>query len=82
MEFTHYYGKHKRKNNLVIPNIVLQSKTLQVRMDSELYSNIKNLGKELNQNVSKVTKDILEDFFLERKLLQQKYEIEDIINNK
>ena len=78
MDFTHYYGKHRHKNNLVLPTNVLQSKTLQVRMDTELYSNIESLAKELNQTVSKVTKDILEDFFLDQKLKQQKFELSDI----
>lgn len=79
MKFIKYYGKYKRKNNLVLPNIVIQkSKTLQVRMDNELYSNVENLAKELNQTVSKVTKDILEDFFLDQKLKQQQFELEGL----
>jgi hypothetical protein len=74
-----YYGKHKHKNYLVIRNDVTQNKTLNVRMDAELYSEIENLAKELNQTVSKVTKDILEDFFLDQKIKCQEDEISDII---
>lgn len=73
-----YYGKHKHKNNLVLPSNVIQSKTLQVRMDTELYSNLENLARELNQTVSKVTKDILEDFFLDQKIKRQEFEISDL----
>lgn len=47
-------------------------------MDNELYSNVENLAKELNQTVSKVTKDILEDFFLDQKLKQQQFELEGL----
>jgi len=74
-----YYGKHKHKNYLATRNDVTQSKTLNVRMDAELYSEIENLAKELNQTVSKVTKDILEDFFLDQKIKCQEDEISDII---
>ena len=73
-----YYGKHKHKNNLVLPSNVIQSKTLQVRMDTELYSNLENLAREFNQTVSKVTKDILEDFFLDQKIKRQEFEISDL----
>jgi hypothetical protein len=73
-----YYGKHRHKNHLAIRNDVIQSKTLQVRLDAELYSDIGNLAKELNQTVSKVTKDILEDFFLDQKIKQQKFELSDL----
>lgn len=38
MEFTHYYGRHKRKNNAVLQSNVVQtkSKKYQFRADTEL----------------------------------------------
>lgn len=82
MEFTRYYGKHKRQNDCVIQTSVLQEKgkTLQIRIDSELNNVLESLAKELNQNPSKVARDILEDFFLTKKLLEQKEDVEDFLN--
>ena len=52
---------------MVLPNNVIQkSKTFQFRAKNELFIKIKNLSKELNQPDSKIIKDILEDFFLDR----------------
>jgi len=47
----------------------------------ELAKNIKELSKELNQSVSKVIKDILEDFFLEQTIKNQKEDVEDFLKN-
>lgn len=66
MDFTHYYGRHKRKNNIVLQNNVVQTKTkkYQFRADIELIRDIEKFKKEMNQNTSKVITDILNDFFL------------------
>lgn len=80
LEFTHYYGKHKRRNNYVLQkNTTHKSKTFQFRADNELKNYIQNLSKELNQSDSKTIKDILEDSFLEQKLKNQKEEIKDFL---
>lgn len=81
-EFTHYYGKHNRQSVCVIQTNVLQKngKTLQIRINNELNDNLESLAKELNQNPSKVARDILEDFFLELKLKEQKEDVEDFLN--
>lgn len=79
MDFYGYYGKHRHKKSLVLQNNVIhKGKTLQLRLDYELLNNIEKLAKELNQNPSKVAKDILRDFFLDQKIKQQKFEISDI----
>lgn len=79
MEFRGYYGKHKRQKHLALPSDVIQKgKTLQLRIDNDLNNDIEGLAKELNQTVSKVAKDILRDFFLEREVKRLKYEISDI----
>lgn len=79
MDFHGYYGKHKRKNYLAQSiNVIQKGKTLQLRIDNDLNSDIENLAKELNQTVSKVAKDILRDFFLEQEIKRLKYEISDI----
>ena len=59
-------------------NVIQKGKTLQLRIDNDLNSDIENLAKELNQTVSKVAKDILRDFFLEQEIKRLKYEISDI----
>lgn len=80
MEFTHYYGRHKRKNNIVLQPSVVQIKTkkYQFRADIELIKDIENFKKEMDQGDSKVITDILNDFFLTKKLRAQKQELEDI----
>lgn len=74
-EFTHYYGSHIRRSNYVIQkNVIHKGKTFQFRADGELRRYIENLAQELTQPDSKVIKDILEDFFLEQKTIDQKFE--------
>lgn len=79
MDFYGYYGKHRHKKSLALQNNVIQKgKTLQLRLDYELLNDIENLAIELNQNPSRVAKDILRDFFLDQKQKQNKYELEGI----
>jgi hypothetical protein len=65
--YTHYYGRHKR--NVLQNNVVQKSsnkqKTLQIRIDEELYNKIKHLSANLKQPESKVARDILINFFLD-----------------
>ena len=80
MDFTHYYGKHKRKNNTVLQTNVVQpkGKKYQFRADIELTKDIENFKKEMNQGDSKVITDILNDFFLTKMLNEQKKDLKDI----
>ena len=84
MEFTRYYGKHKRQNDCVIQTSVLQEKgkTLQIRIDAELNNYLITLANDLRQEASKVARDILLDFFLTLKQETQKADIEDFLNRK
>ncbi len=84
-EFTHYYGHYRQRSNYVIHgNVIHKGKTFQFRADGELTKYITDLQKELSSSdgqipsESKVIKDILEDFFLEQKLREQKFEVSDI----
>ena len=73
MEDFHIYATKKRRSNYVRQEDVRQkSKKISFWCDGELNNHIENLAKELEQSVAKVIKDILEDFFLEQKLRDQK----------
>lgn len=81
-EFTHYYGKHRRRSNYVIhKDVIHKGKTFQFRADAELKKYIESLSELLDQSESKIIKDILEDFFLEQRLREQKEDVEHFINN-
>jgi len=74
-----YYGRFKKRSDYVLQkNVIQKGKTFQVRADYELTKLIQDLAKELGQADSKVIKDILEDFFLDQKIKQQKFELEGI----
>ena len=79
-DFTHYYGRHKRKNRVVLQKNVVQKK-YQFRADSELTEDIENYKKEMKQGDSKIIQDILNDFFLTKRLREQKEDVEHFINN-
>ncbi len=79
MEDFYVFKTKKKRSNYVLQNSVEQKgESFHFRADFELTENINGLAKELNQTVSKIIKDILEDFFLEQKLREQKFEISDI----
>lgn len=78
MEFTHYYGKHRRDNISVAHFFVLQkTKDLHVRVDGELEKDLEELADELKQDKSKVARDILTDFFLEKHKKEWEKEVKD-----
>lgn len=81
MEFTHYYGRHKQKNSVVVQPAVVQTtgKKYQFRADVELTKDIENFKKEMDQGDTKVISDILNDFFLTKKLREQKEDVEYFI---
>lgn len=76
-----YQTKKKRSNYILQNNVELKGEVFHFRTDYELAANIKELAKELNHSVSKVIKDILEDFFLERKLKEQKEDVKHFLEN-
>ncbi len=80
-DFTHYYGRHKRKDGYVLQSDVVQTKTkkYQFRADIELIKYIENFKKEMNQGDSKVITDILNNFFLTKTLCEQKKDVEQFL---
>jgi len=73
-----YATKRARSNYVLHEKLIHKSKTFQFRADFELSRYIENLSKELEQSDSKTIKDILEDFFLERKLKEHAEELEGL----
>ena len=82
MENFHVYRTNRKRSNYVMTeNVIHKGKTFQLRADFELRKRIEDLAKELNQTDSKVIKDILEDFFLEQTLKEQKEDVEHFLKN-
>ncbi len=76
------YQTNKRRSNYVMPqNVIHKGKTFQIRVDYELRKYIETLAKENNESDSKAIKDILEDFFLEQTLKEQKEDVEHFLRN-
>lgn len=67
-----YQTKKKRSNYIRQTDVRQKSKKISFWCDPELHNHIECLEKELNHTTSKIIKDILEDFFLEKKLRDQK----------
>lgn len=63
MEFTHYYGKHRRKNRVVVQPVVVQSKVFQNRIGGELRTRIENKVKETGKTFSELDKLLWRDYF-------------------
>lgn len=82
MDFTHYYGNHKRNRNIVLQSDVVQNlgKKYQFRADVELIKDIEAFKKEMGQGDSKIITDILNDFFLTKHLCEQKEDVEHFIS--
>jgi hypothetical protein len=79
--FYNYQTKTKRDNYTLQKNVEQKGGGFHFRADYELTKYIKELSKGLNHSVSKVIKDILEDFFLEQKLREQKEDVEHFLKN-
>jgi len=76
MENFHYYGRFKRDKSSVKQNNVRQKyPSLNIRLSEELLDKIKSLARELKQTESKVTRDILENFFLDRDKIEWEKEV-------
>ena len=82
MENFYVYQTKKRRSNYIIPSSVLHKcKTFQFRADDEQTKYILDLSKELGQSESKIIKDIIDDFFLERKLKEQAEDVKHFLEN-
>ncbi len=64
MEFTHYYGKHRKKDK-VLPQLGVDTKTeiLKLRVSPFLKKQIKELSEEKNKTVSEMTRLLWENYF-------------------
>ncbi len=78
-DYCRKWKKKKCKDTLVtsIFNI-----TKQIRLSKELDDKIKLLANELNQTYSQVFRDILEDFFLDQELIENKRDVEHFLGIK
>jgi hypothetical protein len=63
LEFTHYYGRHKRQNNTVLHINVIQGKIFPVRIGGELRNRIEKRVRETDKDFSKLTRLLWEDYF-------------------
>ena len=79
------YYPHWKKKVTEKPTVrqidVRQKNRITIRLDDELYSEVKSLAKELNQDESKVIRDILNDFFLDREIIENKKDVEHLLSN-
>lgn len=79
MDFTHYYGKHKRKKKPVRQTIVRQDNRLSCRLSKDTWNEIDEFIEELgDNNLSNVIETLLSDSLLDFKIAKQKYELSDI----
>lgn len=64
MEFTHYYGKHKRKNN-VCPQLTVDTKDdlLKVRLPGNLKKKIMSRSQEVKKSASELTRILWQNYF-------------------
>ncbi len=82
-EFYPFWKKKRRKNTCVPQNNVSQTKDriIKFRCDDELFCKHEELAKELGQSISKVARDISEDFFLDKELIEQKENVRHFLEN-
>lgn len=77
MEFTHYYGKHRRQNTIVVQEPVVQSKVFQNRIGGELRKRIENKVKETGKTFSELDKLLWQDYFKKSDNLAWRKEIKE-----
>ena len=79
MEFTRYYGKHKRKNTPVRQKVVRKDNRLSCRLSGDTWNEIEGfmLDNDLD-NLSNVIETLLSSELLDYKISKQKYELEGI----
>lgn len=77
-DFYVFKTKRRRSNYVRQIDVLHKSKKKTFWVEGENSFGIENLAKELGQSEAKVANDIFSDFFLDRKLEQQKFELEGI----
>lgn len=80
MEFFGYFGRFKRKKEFVAKTDVAQTKNkmLRSRVDESLYKKVDELSKQLSQSQSKVIRDILYNFFLDKEAIEWQKEATEL----
>lgn len=76
--FYNFRGNKKRSNYVRQMNVEHKGKSFHFRADFELSKDIKDLSGELGHSDSKIIKDILTDFFLERHQKEWEEEIKEL----
>ena len=74
-----YWNKKRYRNNAVLQKPVLKSKKYQFRANGGLTARIEKLKDVLRQGDTKVITDILNDFFLDYELIENKKDIEHLL---
>ena len=82
MYYKRYSHYSKGENACGSQSNVTQTKDriIKFRCGDELYNKYEGLAKELGQSLSKVVRDVSEDFFLDKELIEQKKDVEDFLN--
>ena len=64
MEFTHYYGRHKRKNN-VCPQPVVDTNDdiLKIRVPKNLKKKIMSRSEDVKKSASELTRILWQNYF-------------------
>lgn len=78
MEFTHYYGKHKRKIEPVRQTTVRRDNRLSVRLSQDTWNEVEAFMADSSLNLTQTVETLLSDSLLDYKLSKQQYEISDI----
>jgi hypothetical protein len=79
LDFTHYYGKHKRQKQSIRQTIVRHDNRLSCRLSQDTWNEIDDFMDELgNNNLSNAIETLLSDSLLDYKIAKQKYELSDI----
>lgn len=79
MEFTRYYGKHKRKTEPVRQITVRHDNRLSCRLSQDTWNEIDEFKRDSGiNNLSTIIETLLSDSLLDYKIEKQKYEIGDI----
>ena len=70
-DFTHYYGRHKRRNNHVIQNSVIQkTRVIHCRVDESFYKELKDLSAEKNKSISEMVRLLFENYLAKKKEIE------------
>lgn len=78
LDFTHYYGKHKRKPTTVRQEKVRYDNRLCVRLSQDTWNEINEFMEDSGLTLTQAVETMLTDSYLDFKTSKQQYEISDI----